>query len=210
MEETRAPQGPESPALTLKNRRRLFEAIKRTPGIHLREVVRALSLPYGTAEYHLRVLEQEGLVRSVADDNFRRYYPSDFAFADRAVLGLLRKRPVRRIVMALLDRGELTHQDLVAAAGLKPSTLSYHLTRLEQLKVVRLRRDGRFTHVTLADPPLVTRLFVAHGHSFADGAVDRFLETWSGFELLAAASPPPDAKAPAAEGPASDDKKEGG
>jgi DNA-binding transcriptional ArsR family regulator len=180
----------------LENRRRLYDLIRRTPGIHLREVVRALSLPYGTAEYHLRVLEHEGLVRAVADDNFRRYYAADFAFGDRAVLGLLRKRPVRRVMVALLERTDLTHQQLSESTGLKPSTLSYHLTRLEQMKLVQMRRDGRFTHVVLVDPPLISRLMITHGRSFADGAVDRFLETWSGFavEPAPASAAPSEAK----------------
>jgi DNA-binding transcriptional ArsR family regulator len=99
------------------------------------------------------------------------------------VLGLLRRRPIRRIAVALLERGELTHQELAAACGLKPPTLSYHLQRLEAAKVAAVAREGRFSRVRLVDPKLVARLLVTHGRSFADAAVDRFLETWSGFEI---------------------------
>jgi len=186
----------------VENRRRIFEAIRGSPGIHLREIVRRLALPYGTAEYHLRVLEQEEIVRAVVEDNFRRYYPADFAFSDRAVLGVLRKRPTRRIAVVLLERGELTHQELAAAAGLKPSTLSYHLQRLESAKIASVAREGRYSHIRLVDPKLVARLLVTHGSSFVDAAVDRFLETWSGFETQASkeesapATPPADPMAP--------------
>ena len=182
--------------------------IRGSPGIHLREIVRRLELPYGTAEYHLRVLEQEEIVRAVVEDNFRRYYPADFAFSDRAVLGILRKRPTRRIAVALLERGEMTHRDLAAAAGLKPSTLSYHLQRLESAKIASVARQGRFSRIQLVDPKLVARLLVTHGGSFADAAVDRFLETWSGFEAAPRSeeSAPP---APLAE-PPSPSRPEGG
>jgi len=175
--------GPQDQKLTVENRRRIFELIRHSPGIHLREIVRELGLPYGTAEYHLRVLEDEEIVRAVVEDNFRRYFPADFAFSDRAVLGLLRKRPIRRVAVVLLERGELTHQELAAAAGLKPSTLSYHLQRLEGAKVVVVAREGRFSHVRLVDPKLIARLLVTYKASFADEAVDRFLETWSGFDV---------------------------
>ncbi len=140
-------------------------------------------MPYGTAEYHLHALEDAQLVRAVEDGNLKRYFAADFAFADHTLLGLLRKRPVRAVVMALLERGELTHQDLAAAAGIKPPTLSYHLPRLQAAGLVAVRHEGRFAWVRLADPKLIARLLVTHGRSLADGAVDRFVETWSGFGL---------------------------
>ncbi len=156
--------------------------MKRTPGAHLREIQRGLALPYGTAEYHLHVLEEAQLLRTTQDGNLKRYFVADFPFADRTTVGLLRKRPVRRIVLALLEKGELTHHDLAAAAGVRPPTLSYHLPRLEAARLVETRRDGRFTIVRLFDPKNAERLLVAHGGSLGDGAVDRFLETWSSFE----------------------------
>jgi len=170
-------------ALELENRRRLYDFIRRTPGAHLREIQRGVSLPYGTAEYHLHALEEAQLVRTSEDGNLKRYFAADFAFADRALLGLLRKRPVRSVVLALLERGELSHQDLAHAGGIKPPTLSYHMPRLEAAGVVVVRREGRYSFIRLVDPKLMTRLLVAHARSFADGAVDRFLETWSGFAL---------------------------
>ncbi len=187
-------------ALALENRRRLYDFIRRTPGAHMREIQRALGLPYGTAEYHLRALEDAELVRTAVDGNLKRYFAADFAFADRSLLGLLRKRPVRAVVLALLERSELSHQDLAEAAGIKPPTLSYHMPKLEAAGVVGVRREGRFTLVRLSDPKLMARLLVTHGRSMADGAVDRFLETWTGFAV-------PGPERPAAE---VDEKKEEG
>ena len=167
--------------LAIENRRRIYDCIKRTPGTHLRGIQRELAMPYGTAEYHLHALEDAGLVRATSDGNLKRYFAADFSFEDRAVLGLLRKRPIRAIVIALLAKQEMAHQDLAAAAGVKPPTLSYHLVRLEGAKVVEVRRDGRYALVRLHDPNLMERLLITHGRSFGDAAVDRFLETWGGF-----------------------------
>lgn len=166
----------------MATRQRIFEFVKGTPGAYLREVQRTLGLAYGTAEYHLHVLEDAELLRTVADGNLKRYFVADFSFADRAVLGLLRKRAVRAIMLALLDKGELTHQVLAEAAGIKPPTLSYHLPKLEEAGLVVVRKEGRFSHVAVADTKLVTRLLVAYGRTMADGAVDRFIATWSAFE----------------------------
>ncbi|HEX9710815.1 MAG TPA: helix-turn-helix domain-containing protein [Candidatus Thermoplasmatota archaeon] len=185
------PPAPDPPDLKLENRRRIYGLIREKPGIHLREVVRELEMPYGTAEYHLRVLEAGGLVRAVDEDNYRRYYEADVALRDRRAIGLMRKRPVRAVVIALIERGELSHHDLAAAAGLKPSTLSYHLARMEGAALLRTRQEGRFTMVSIADPALVERLLFTHGRSFGDEAVDRFLDTWAPFE-----APPPARPAP--------------
>jgi predicted transcriptional regulator len=172
-----------SASASLENRQRIYNFVRRTPGAHLREVQRALGLPYGTAEYHLHALERTQLVRTSMDGNLKRFFAADFAFTDRTVLGLLRKRPIRAVVVALMERGEMTHQELAEAARVKPPTLSYHLPKLERAGVVETRRDGRFTRVSLADAKAMERLLVAYGRSFADGAVDRFLRTWANFKL---------------------------
>lgn len=142
---------------------------------------RGLDLAYGTAEYHLHALEDADLVRTVADGNLKRYFVAEFSFTDRPALGLLRKRAVRAVVLALLEQGEMTHQRLAEAAGIRPPTLSYHLPKLQAAGIVVVRKEGRFSYIRVADPKVVTRLLVAHGRTMADAAVDRFLSTWSGF-----------------------------
>jgi len=178
-------------ALVLENRRRLFEFIQNAPGSHLREVQRALGLPYGTAEYHLHALEDAGVVKAAVDGNLKRYFVADFSFADRELVGLLRKRPVRAVVLALLEAEEMTHHELARRAGIKPPTLSYHLPRLEAAHLVEVRRNGRSTIVRLSDPKQVTRLLIAHARSFADLAVDRFLRTWLLFHAAPREAEPP-------------------
>lgn len=180
---------PQNPVEAIENKRRIFEFIRRVPGVHLRGIQRELAIPYGTAEYHLHALEDAGLVRTSPDGNLRRYFAADFAYEDREVLAMLRKRPTRRLVIALLERYELSHRDLAAAAGVKPPTLSYHLSRLEGKRIVAVRRDGRFVWVRLRDPHLMTRILIAHGRTFADDAVNRFLETFGG--PMAPAQPDP-------------------
>ena len=167
--------------MVLATRQRIFEFVKATPGAYLREVQRGLGLAYGTAEYHLHALEDAELLRTISDGNLKRYFAADFSFGDRAVLGLLRKRAVRAVIMALLDKGEMTHQHLAEAAGIKPPTLSYHLPKLEAVGLVVVRKEGRFSHVQVADTKHVTRLLVAYGRTMSDAAVDRFIATWSGF-----------------------------
>jgi DNA-binding transcriptional ArsR family regulator len=195
--------------VTLATRQRIYEFVKATPGAYLREVQRSLSLAYGTAEYHLHALEDAGLLRTVSDGNLKRYFAADFSFADRAVLGLLRKRAVRAVILALLDKGEMTHQNLAEAAGIKPPTLSYHLPKLEAVGLVVVRKEGRFSHVQVADAKLVTRLLVAHGRTMADAAVDRFIATWSPFEAPSERPKEGEAGDTPKEGEAGDTPKEG-
>lgn len=190
MDDGEVPKPAQTPGEGLENRRRIFEFIKRTPGAHLRGVQRGIGLPYGTAEYHLHALEDAGLVRTVMDGNLKRFFAADFAFEDRATLSILRKRPIRRVVVTLLEKKEMTHRDLAEAAGVKPPTLTYHLNRLEGANLIAVRRVGRFAYIRLVDPKLAMRLLIAHGQSFADAAVDRFLETFGG--TAAARVPEPD------------------
>ena len=62
-------------ALALETRRKLFEEIRRFPGIHFRELKRRTGLAIGSLQYHLDVLCKTRLVRAEKRGKFVRYFP---------------------------------------------------------------------------------------------------------------------------------------
>ena len=65
--------------------------------------------------------------------------------------GVLAEPARLRIVLALLEAGELCVCDIAAAAGVSETSASQHLRILRSSRTVRKRRDGRVVFYSLAD-----------------------------------------------------------
>ncbi len=93
----------EDKTLELESRRKIYEAVKKVPGIHFREINRRLGISLGGIEYHLRYLEQHELIVSKQEGRYKRYYVvGKLGSKDKQLLALLRQQMPRRILMHLL------------------------------------------------------------------------------------------------------------
>lgn len=79
----------------LNSRKRIFETIQRSPGIHLPEMERSLDMAAGNLQYNLHHMEKKNIVFSVKDEQFVRYFVKDkkLAASVRKILSFLRKKP---------------------------------------------------------------------------------------------------------------------
>lgn len=73
-----------------------------------------------------------------------------------------------RIVLALLEAGELCVCDVAAAAEMSETSTSQHLRVLRASRSVRKRRDGRIAYYSLADGHVRMLIDVALEHSRHD------------------------------------------
>lgn len=155
-------------ALELETRRELYDLVRKFPGLHMREIHRELGLSIALAEYHLGVLERSGLVTSVTEEGYKRFYPAPqeggrgLGGRERRMLGVLRQTIPLRITLMLLKQGRVSNKEMSERLGLTPSRLSFHLKKLMKAGVVRRlsRTEGRAYE--LEDPELVLRLVVAY------------------------------------------------
>lgn len=121
-------------------RKRIFEEIRRRPGIHYRELLRSLGISNGTLAYHLRQLENAGCVRS-ARAHGRKLLRTRQDELDGEVL-LLTDRD--RELLILLSEARASRMDeLGVRCGLKASGVEHHLRRLRALGLVQTSREGR-------------------------------------------------------------------
>ncbi|WP_423745429.1 metalloregulator ArsR/SmtB family transcription factor (plasmid) [Haladaptatus sp. SPP-AMP-3] len=163
----------------LESRRVIFGEIRETPGIHFRELLRRHEYAQGTIQYHLRWLEDEGLVESSDDGNFTRYYPAhSFEAADKSTMNALRRTYSRRIIALLASEERLSTAALSERVGKSRSTVSWHLSRLHEEEIVEKERDGRTVLYSLRDPEQVMRLYATYQASFRDRLLDKVLDLW--------------------------------
>lgn len=167
------------PGVELTAERRIFRIIAEAPGIHVREIERRAGVAYGAVDYHLRKLEEQGVIRSQPSDQLKVYFTTEFPKGERVLAAAIRAEPTRRILAALLSFGELAHGELSSVTGLGLSTVSHHAGRLARKGILAARRDGRRTLFALADRARVERALVRHGHSVGDAALDAYITVWT-------------------------------
>ncbi|MFZ0831122.1 MAG: MarR family transcriptional regulator [Thermoplasmata archaeon] len=169
----------EDDLLALESRRRIYTVVRQSPGLGSREIQRQTGMAWGETTYHLDRLVTAGLVHREQGGHQDYYFAATVPLGDRTLLRLARSDASRRVLGALLTLTDLTVPELEERTGLSPGRLSIHLRRFLETGLVQSGRRERFRTFRIADRERVVRILVAYRASYADGWVDRLLETWS-------------------------------
>lgn len=162
--------------LDLANRKRIFECVRDSPGLHFREIQRRTSLPIGVLEYHLNYLVQKELLTLERDENFSRYYPGgQLSKGKQTVLSVLRQEIPRGVILYLLRNPGSTHTELLRNFTISGGTLSYHVKKLTTKGVVSAEKRGRESYLRVVDPENVADLLIVYRRTFFDKLVDEFV-----------------------------------
>jgi predicted transcriptional regulator len=157
--------------LELETRRDIYDLVRRVPGLHMREIQRRLDLSIALAEYHLNLLEESGIVVSIVEEGYRRYFPAPgdvdgrvpgIGGQERRIVGVLRQPIALRITLLLLTREGATHSEMSDYFGVSPSRLSFHLKKLVKHGVVRKLKRGEGKGYVIQDRNRILRLLIAY------------------------------------------------
>lgn len=135
-------------------RRTILELLEDEPGLHLRELGRAVG-GYRNAVYHTRVLEDAGMVRSERDGGYKRFYPADPEevpepeplFPDReAEPGVDRedvepRSPRAKLLELVREEPGIAQSEAAWELGCSRQLVSYHARRLEDEGVIEREGD---------------------------------------------------------------------
>ena len=127
----------------------LVDLISFNPGINLTSIRSELQLSQGAVSYHLRRLEKGGIIYSHKGMKERRYYPASMGFNQverQSVMDEARSiiaNPTGERIIDILQRGEATQSDIVKEIGVSPSTIHWHMERMEKAGIIRKMRAGR-------------------------------------------------------------------
>ena len=160
----------------LDTRKRIYEEIVMNPGLHFRELMKRLNIPVGMLEYHLHILERDGLIISKQEGKYRRYFANThMSMEERRVVSHLRGEIQRKIVIYLLENGKSRHGDISQGTGIIPSLLSYHLKKLVDGGILIKENAGRESFYYVKNEELVTAILIKYRKSFIDSLVDNFV-----------------------------------
>ena len=171
--------GKDRKVLELNVRKNLYNIIEKFAGCHFREIERISKLPTGNVKYHLDYLSKHGLINEVKEGNNLRYFPKNFNSENKKLMGLLRQKSIRKILLFILIHDNCNHEDIVKDVKLSPSTVSWHLKKLEENEIIGFTKNGRKTNYNiLVNKEEIVKLLIIYKESFLDSLVDRVIEMW--------------------------------
>lgn len=152
----------------------LIKHIEQAPGIRYRELLRMTGLVNGVLTYHLAVLEKTKMIKVNRQSRVSRYYPISVSDSVSLVLKFVRHEPIREILLFILEHDMCTFNEIVDHAGKAPSTVSSHLKRLKEARIISVRRGEYHQFYCAVDSDLVAEVFSKYTTSFVDKVVDNY------------------------------------
>ncbi|TFF92091.1 winged helix-turn-helix transcriptional regulator [Candidatus Thorarchaeota archaeon] len=135
-------------------RERILEEVAANPGVHLRELHRCVGCAMGALQYHLRNLEDEGLVTSLRKGNVRHLFSADFPAEERLKLltAVARNPTVNSILSECASNGRITQAEMSRTLEIDKSLISYYVSSLLEADILNsVRVFGREKPVILTD-----------------------------------------------------------
>ena len=117
------------------------------PGDHYSSIKRNLDLNNGTLAYHLRVLEQNDIVKSMYDGIYKRYYPANVNI--NKVKKNISKQ--EEIFHTIIENPGVTMEEIARSIGSSRQVVNYHVKNLIRAGFVTYRRDKKSAKFYSAD-----------------------------------------------------------
>lgn len=135
-------------------REQILTEVTLTPGIHLRELHREIGCAMGALQYHLRILESEGLVVSLRHGNVRHLFTPDFSSEERVqrLAAMARNPVVNSILSECAKNGQTTQAEISRTLDVDKSLVSYYVSGLLKADILNsVKVFGRERPVILTD-----------------------------------------------------------
>jgi predicted transcriptional regulator len=160
------------------NARRVLQYIRDHPACHLRLIRNDLKISMGTVQYHLRHLERARDITSNRLGLLKHYFQSGvFQDNEKNLLEVLSHETARDILMFIIERGNPTQSDIAARFGVSAPSISWHVRRLADRKVITDVRDGKYKRYQLrGDPKPLVSLMKSYYPSLWDRWSSRLAE----------------------------------
>lgn len=126
-------------------RKSIMETVTGTPGVHLRELATRHDTAVTNTQWHLRKLEQAGLVRTQKVGGRRLYYPTKGGVAtkEEAVFHAATLNPNAELIFSFVSKHiGCDMKKLAEALELNPGTVRWHLRRLETAGLLKTEAHG--------------------------------------------------------------------
>jgi predicted transcriptional regulator len=123
-------------------RKRIYDTIKETQGIHFRDLMKKVEIKQGVLGYHLNILEEEGYIKSIQRGNKRCFFTRD----DKGDFKLKLNMAQQRILNEININPGISLKDLAKVTSKTPTLVYYHTSILMDAGLIEKEREGRGSH----------------------------------------------------------------
>ncbi len=127
-------------------RGQLYTTVRQRPGVSPQELVIAHEAGWSTVVYHLRVLEQHGLVTGVRDGRHRRFFDCTsgrWANGRKTVLATMLNPTTAKVACLVQDEPGVAQRSLAERLELAPSSVNWHVRRLVKVGLLERERTAQ-------------------------------------------------------------------
>jgi predicted transcriptional regulator len=162
---------------------RILQFIHNNPGCHLRKIKEMIRISQGTVQYHTDRLEKIGRITSTRSGLYKHYFPIGlFQNNEKEILQILGQETTRQILMFIVEQQTPTQTDIVNSIGISASSVSWHLRRLIEFKLIEEIKEGKYKRYQLQDRniskyiiALMRNYYPAIWEKWSDRLIDIFL-----------------------------------
>ncbi|MHA2270360.1 MAG: winged helix-turn-helix transcriptional regulator [Candidatus Hodarchaeales archaeon] len=138
-------------------RRRIYSLVCESPGTYFHRIGEVLEIPTGTLAWHLRKLQEEGLIGTIKHSGKRIYFPVGLRSPDiEKIFMVLQNETTQKVFLHVINNKAQTQTEIANELDLNHDTTRYHLSVLENVELVEMIRDGRTVRASLG--PAAIRL----------------------------------------------------
>jgi len=129
-------------------RGRIHGYITANPGDNYNSIRDALELSNGIVAHHLHTLEREGLIQSMRDGMYRRFFPANAKLPpeDEGHFNIQ-----KRIVAIIRNNPGISQKEIAEKVGVSSPTVNYHVNVLATARMIRVEKFGRRTRCTVIE-----------------------------------------------------------
>jgi predicted transcriptional regulator len=164
----------------IDNRSRILRLVATHPGIHLRELQRALGISFNSIRYNTEKLSESGEIVCEKTKGYSRFYPPGLATEDRVVYSMIQNKTTLKILQNLCETPLVSNKELTEKTGFAKSTVSEHVHELLSAGIVRLTLSdqGNFKVELQNKARVLSILRAAELFSKENGIVDSYTKLW--------------------------------
>ncbi|PKK81788.1 MAG: hypothetical protein CVT47_00660 [Thermoplasmata archaeon HGW-Thermoplasmata-2] len=142
---------PQDKILENPTRRQIFNAIQRNPGINMSQISKRLGIGWGTTVHHVKKLEAAMKVHVEDRNNERCFFENggEFPVDSMAAAAALKDSTAKGIFGYIRKKPGASQKDVAAHFGIRPSLVSWHVTRLEKEGIINRNRSGKSFQLTI-------------------------------------------------------------
>ena len=129
------------------NRKTIFETIREDPGIYFSEIQRIRGLKQGVLSYHLNLLENNEMIKSIQVGKYRRFYLFDEKIEFKFKMHDLQIK----IIDIVTTKPGISQSKISRQLGRNRMVINYHIRILFETGIIYFEREGRETHCFVAD-----------------------------------------------------------